>query len=116
MNDKAVKPKKITLATIKSFVKKNRAHLLIKHISHCRRMIDGTAYSENPEFAPVQPSAMTWADPSCTMDIQGAWFVGGSRDYFSLLKVEGYFGYHVYNCCGSFDLAVELINDPFNKL
>lgn len=107
MNDKAVKPKKITLATIKSFVEKNRANLLINCISRFDGMTDGVEDCRNKgEFHPIQPAF--YGSERDNIGIAGAWFVGGSRDYFSLLNKEGYFGYHVYNCCGSFDLAIKL--------
>jgi len=41
------------------------------------------------------------------LGIEGAWFVGSSRDYFEAYEVDDYKGYRVYNCCGSFVLLAK---------
>ena len=41
-----------------------------------------------------------------TLGVAGAWFVGGSRDYFREYSEGGFKGYEVSNCCGRFVLAV----------
>ena len=100
------KPKKITLATIKAFVKKNRTNLLINCMSTFDGMQDGVRDCRGAgEFNAILPS--DYGNEQDNLGIQGAWFVGGSRNYFSLLAKEGYFGYRVYNCCGSFELAIK---------
>lgn len=40
------------------------------------------------------------------MGIKGAWFVLRGRDYFERIGDQGFTGFHVYNCCGSFDIAI----------
>jgi len=95
---------KTTLATIKSFVKKNRTNLLISCKSHFDGMCDGVRPCEDKSFSPIMTPDINHEN---TMNIQGAWFVFGGRDYFTEYQKDGLRGYEVYNCCGSFILAVK---------
>lgn len=95
---------KITLATVKSFVNKNRANLCIKVKSKFDGMTDCVQQVEDG-FDPVCEAERVSA---YNLGIQGAWFVGQSRDYFSEYNEGGYKGIKVYNCCGSFILAVKV--------
>ena len=95
--------KKITRATFKSFVKKNSDKLLIKSISHFDGMTDGIEYSEKAEFKPAE---RTEGNADYTLGFLGIWLVGRSADYFELIDNEKYFGYYVYNCCGSFEVVI----------
>lgn len=96
---------KVTLATIKSFVRKNRDALYIRTLSSFDGMTDCVQPCDNREFrkAEAAPEHMT----RNTLGVRGAWFVFDSRDYFTPISENGFIGYHVYNCCGSFDLAVK---------
>ena len=42
-----------------------------------------------------------------SLGIKGAWFVGGSRNWFTAFDNGQYRGYEVSNCCGTFILAVK---------
>lgn len=99
---------KVTLATIKRFIKANRASL---HIS-CRSSFDGmqdcVTSTGNKSFR-VAESPEAGQDHSNCLGVRGAWFVFGSRDSFSTFSEDGFTGYRVYNCCGSFVLAVPQI-------
>jgi hypothetical protein len=105
MND----TKKITLATIKSFVKMNAAKLYIHNVTAFDGMEDGVRRIEGSSFhqteTPNVNKAYTWGI--------GAYFVGSSRDYFNVYdRIDQrsgirYVGYEVYNCCGKFVLAVQ---------
>lgn len=96
--------KKITLATVKSFVNKNRQNLLISTESHFNGMTDCVeSCKSNFEFAKEQPKE--WLKKE-TLNIDGAWFVGSSRDYFDTYENEEVQGIKVYNSCGSFILAI----------
>lgn len=97
---------KITLATVKSFVKKNFDKLYIKHISHFDPMTDCVEHSHKPEFKKVMPDEDR-GDHRHSLGILGAWFVLSSSDYFSVFENDDYSGIEVYNCCGSFILAVK---------
>jgi hypothetical protein len=54
-------------------------------------------------FTPALPS-----DNHCdgNMGICGAWFVRGSRDWFTSFDDGLHVGYEVSNCCGRFILAI----------
>lgn len=95
--------KKITLATVKSFIRKNRESLLIMTKSHFDGMTDGIQQCSDREFSPALDS-----DNPCTenLGIHGVWLVGGSRNWFEAVETETHIGFHVCNCCGSFELAI----------
>lgn len=95
---------KITLATVKSFIRKNWANLHIKCTSDFDGMDDSIHHDPSAQFHPVKQD-----DRGCesnTLGIAGAWFVKGSRDYFSAYEDRLMVGIDVSNCCGSFILAV----------
>ena len=95
--------KKITLATIKSFVRKNDGNLHINVESNFDGMVD-CVMPVNGGYTKAEPTGHNLRH---TLGILGAWFVGQSRDYFTAWEDETMTGYNVYNCCGSFVLAVE---------
>ena len=101
---------KITLSTIKKFIKNE--NLYIKTKSDFNPMIDSIEIVKS-EFKKVVPYTSnsncfesTNAD-KYTLGIQGAWFVGRSRDYFREFENEEYKGYYISNCCGSFILVIK---------
>jgi len=98
--------KKITLATIKSFIRKNKSNLFLNVKSSFDGMTDCIEF-RNYGFNPIKNTEWAQNNHKHTMGIQGAWFVGQSRDYFSEYSKNGFFGYEVSNCCGSFVLAVK---------
>lgn len=102
---------KITLATIKSFIKKNRAELHIKVTSSFNGMSDMVEQCDDNGFHPIVEDGVNaqgdyWK--KATLGIQGVWFVGQSRDYFSVFNDGVYAGYRVHNACGSFIVAVRI--------
>ena len=96
---------KITLATIKSFIRKNPT-LYIKKSSNFDGMYDCVMPNQNAQFELAQTPAENQNYKNC-LGIQGAWFVFESSDYFSVYDDGIYKGYHVYNCCGSFTIATK---------
>jgi hypothetical protein len=98
--------KRITLATIKSFVRKNRANLRISTISAFDGMEDGVRQCEDQGFLPALESDVPRGNRDNTMGIRGAWFVLNSRDDFYPYSLHGLVGYTVSNCCGMFCIAV----------
>lgn len=109
----AAKPKKITLATIKRFIEKNRAQLHISTRSRFDGMQDCVDSCRDQSFRPItapnrdgKAFAPSPYDRDNTLGIAGAWFVFESRDSFSLYEDRNFTGFEVYNCCGSFVLAV----------
>lgn len=95
---------KPTLATIKAFIRKHDGQLYIRSRSDFNGMTDCVEQCENRSWrlAETAPAHMG----KNTLGIRGAWFVFQSRDSIRPIIDNGYTGYHVYNCCGSFDLAI----------
>ena len=98
---------KITLTTVKSFIRKNGGKLYINQKSTFDGMVDGVRSIANADFSPALtvPARANGFDNQ--QGIQGAWFVGGSRDYFSPYDDGKFTGFSVSNCCGQFILAIE---------
>lgn len=96
--------KKITLATLKSFIKKNKdnGQLHINVRGAFDGMVDGVRYDSNSSFVPATKSD----GYAATLGIQGVWVVRGGRDFITAYNNNGFVGYHVSNCCGSFILAI----------
>ena len=94
---------KVTLRTIKSFINKNRDNLYIMNKSDFNSMVDCVMPSDDQLFRKAEQ-----VDGHANhLGIKGAWFVGRSADYFSEYNANGFKGYEVYNCCGSFVLATK---------
>ena len=115
MND--VKVKKITVATVKGFIRKNRENLMIRVKSQFDGMQDCVAdccndngfekarERDRPMWYPTQGSEADKAENKQTLNIQGVYFVGG-RDYCKAFENEYFKGYEVWNCCGNWFVAV----------
>ena len=101
--------KKITLATFKSFIKKNRENLLVRVSSDFDGMQDCVVANRDAKFKP----AVACGNENNTLGISGVWLVGSSRDYFTEFEVPGYKGFRVSNCCGSFAVAIKTNVIPF---
>jgi hypothetical protein len=97
---------KPTVATLKAFVKKNRASLLIKVVSDFDGMEDGVRQTGATKFLPAQAGREPSHYAEHTLGINGVWLVGRSRDYVSAFSEGGLTGYEVTNSCGSFIVAV----------
>lgn len=97
--------KKTTLATIKSFIRRNLADLHIMTTSRFDGMTDCVEQTENPQIRTADVSKFNPADSS-QMGIPGVWFVGGSRDYFNAVTTHGFIGYEVSNCCGTWMILI----------
>lgn len=97
--------KKITKATIKSFIKKNASNLYSLNISSFDGMFDGLVFNKNKEFRKV--TFQKDINEEHTFGIEDAWFVGMSRDYFTDFENDSFVGYKVFNSCGSFYLAIK---------
>lgn len=106
----ATAQKKITAATFKAFVRKNREALQIATKSRFDGMVDGSV-SGSGKFSPVRASR---DNGPFTMDdlgkhdcgIAGVWLVGRSRDWFQEYNKDGFTGIEVSNSCGCFIVAI----------
>ena len=91
---------KPTVATLKSFIAKNRANLFVQQKSAFDGMHDCVMQNQHAGFTPATASD----GYKNTLGVNGVWVVG--RDSISPFEAQGFRGYSVYNCCGSFVLAV----------
>ncbi len=105
MPQKLKDTKKITLATLKAFAKRNAKKLFVRGDSDFSGMSDMVEFDRNAKFKPTtfEPDN----DGYYTTGIQGVYTVGGSRNSLSLFDEDGFFGIRVYNCCGSSVLAIK---------
>lgn len=94
--------KRITLATIKSWMKKNEGRIYVQERSRFDGSIDAVSYHEAPEFNLAQPS---YNPHKNNFNMRGVWFVFGGGDCYTPYDDGKFQGYEVYNCCGSFILA-----------
>jgi hypothetical protein len=85
-----LKKQKITMATLKSFIK-NNDNLFVQGISSFSGMTDMVERNKT-ELIPVSKEN--------AIGHSGVYCVGQSRDYFKFKENEKYFGIEVYNCCG----------------
>jgi len=95
--------KKITMATLKSFAKRNADKLFVKNLSRFNGMSDCVEQVED-DFSKTEVSEEYGFFRT---GIQGIYTVGSGRDYFSRFENEKYYGIEVFNSCGSSILAVE---------
>ena len=103
---KLLSAKKITKATFKSFIERNRANLYIDCRSRFDGMTDCVETNRNHGFEPVaSDQAASW--PEHSLGIAGLWLVGGGRDYFELWNKDGFVGINLYNSCGSQTVAIK---------
>ena len=101
--------KKPTLATVKSFINKNRENLFINVKSSFDGMTDGVEQLHGG-FMPAKKDKTVSINSdyyNTTQGIEGVWFVGGSRDYIYPYNESGFTGYRVSNSCGVFILAIK---------
>jgi len=104
--------KKITRATLKSFIRKNREQLLLKVESKFCGMSDMVEKVEDV-FEPAVASTqyVDGEDVPHVMDnnlgIAGVWLVLSGRDYITAFETEELTGLNVYNCCGEFTVAIK---------
>jgi hypothetical protein len=91
------KKKKITLATVKSFIRKNSDRLFCKVGSRFDGMTDCVQEVEN---------SFTQIAAENALGIRGVYIVGGSRDHFWAFENDTFTGIEISNCCGRGILAI----------
>lgn len=101
---------KVTLATVKSFLKKNDGNLYFQEHSRFDGMTDCVQSSDSKDFSKLEGKFDPEDKSQCGFN--GVWFVRGSRDSFTKVTIVSqsgtYEGYHCYNCCGSWTVAVKV--------
>ena len=95
---------RITLATIKSFIKKNEGKLYIEQQSRFDGMVDCIMPTNSNGLVPAQKDERGFEN---TMGICGAWFVLCGGDWYREYYSGNFSGYEVSNCCGSFIIATK---------
>lgn len=95
--------KKITLATLKSFVNKNKEQLYLKVESSFSGMTDMVETIEQP-FSKAEAYDGNLKN---TLGFRGIWLVGSSRDYIKTFENDTFKGFAVSNCCGDFLVAIK---------
>lgn len=120
--------KKITKATFKSFIKKNEGKLefmlradfngqtdCVEHVPHEERMFLPLRRREFQKWEfdyglergrTVEEIKENLLNNENTLGYVGIWLVGSSRDYFNHYEDTTHIGIEVYNCCGSFTVAI----------
>ena len=96
-----------TMATVKSFIKKNQNNLYIKNLSNFDGMVDCVMPCDDKGFRKAQAPEQGRNHENC-LSIRGAWFVLGGDDRVYEFSDGQFEGYEVYNCCGNFILAIEV--------
>lgn len=102
--------KKATIATVKSFIRKNADNALINVKSSFDGMTDSVE-SLNGGFRPLQKNERqgvftTDHNSNPSLGFNGVWFVGGSRDYVQSYENDNMQGFEVSNSCGSWIVAI----------
>jgi hypothetical protein len=92
MKPAELKSKKITMATLKSFIKKSEKLFVQTHTSF-DGMVDGVMPDGRLNFTEVSKDE--------AIGHKGVWCVGSSRNGFEYKENETHFGIEVSNCCGS---------------
>lgn len=95
--------KKITLATLKSFARRNKENLFVKVNSS----FDGMTDMVEPVKDEFSKAKLGEPGNYWRTGIKGLYTVGSSRDYFELYDDGKYFGIEVYNSCGESVLAIK---------
>jgi len=95
--------KKITRATFKSFINKNRENLFLNVTSSFDGMQD-CCTNQNGGF---QPAIAKDFCSENTFNIDGLWLVGRGDDYFQAWENDVFKGIVYSNCCGRGIVAIK---------
>lgn len=115
MNSAANTTKKITLATVKAFIKANLKDLHLQTLSRFDGMTDCVERNREAAIRPANTEKFNPADES-QMGVPGMWFVRDSRDYFTVINTPEWTGFEVYNCCGNWQVLVPANSQGAAKL
>ena len=99
---------KATLATVKSFIRKNNGNLFISTHSHFDGMVDCVMPCEDQKYTSVKIEDKSEYMMKRTMGLNGAWFVGDSRDSIAPFDDGSFKGFEIFNSCGCFSIAIKL--------
>ncbi len=94
--------KKITIATVKSFIKKNTESLFINVKSRFDGMTDGIE-DRNGGFQKIRKATQFHER---TMGYDGINFTSSTKNWCEHYEDDLYKGFRVDNCCGCFIVAI----------
>lgn len=110
------KTKKLTVATVKAFIRKHRDNgLMIETRSKFDAMQDMVDRCEGGLYPArratfwdhdTRQDVLVPEDSKNSLGIVGVWFVGG-RDYCTRYETETMQGFEVSNCCGCWRVAIK---------
>ena len=90
MKAEDLRDKKITMATLKSFIRKSP--VLYAEVK--------SSFSGMTDCVEPVNSGLVEVSKENAIGHSGVWCVGSSRDYLKLVETETHFGIQVSNCCG----------------
>lgn len=93
------KTKKVTMATVKAFIRKNYDNLYVKISSSFDGTTDCVERVEDTYRKVTADNALGHG---------GVWTVGSSRDYIREFSNNTYKGFEISNCCGSGVLVTKI--------
>lgn len=97
---------KANIGHVKRFVAKHRDNgLLVRCESDFNGMTDCVEHNPAAAFRPAAPD--TFKSAEHTLGVRGVWLVLRGRDSVRVFNADGLTGYHVFNSCGSFTIAVK---------
>lgn len=102
--EKLLNTKKITRASLKAFIKRNKGNLYVNHKSTFDGMVDGCV-GLNKRW---QKAKSTDKNLEHSLGVEGLWLVGSSRDYFTLHNQDGFVGIAISNSCGYSIVGVKI--------
>lgn len=94
--------KKITIATVKSFIKNNKENLLI----NVKSRFDGQTDCVEDRGNGFQKIKQIDRFHNNTQGINGVWFTPSTRNWCEAYEDNLYQGFRVDNCCGCFIVAI----------
>lgn len=99
---------KLTLASLKSFAKRNAENLYAKENSSFDGMTDMVERNREAKWRKV-PLDKAYGH-------EGVYLVGSSRDRFGWYEDDQYIGISVYNCCGDGILATKKKSEACSQI
>lgn len=96
--------KKLTIATVKSFIRNNLGQLLIQVSYDYDGMADCVASTGSKGFVQILRSEN--GQTKYDLGLRGVWFVNGPRNYCRQIETATHRGFEVSNCCGCWTVAV----------
>lgn len=97
---------KITMATVKSWVKKNQGNIFIQVFGRFDGTTDGwTVVNMNAFLKKAETTPFAEYYERNTLGIDGAYFVRNRGDLIERYEINGKSGFKVYNCCRSFAIV-----------